>query len=343
MSLNSLSSYHYDLPAELIAQHPLKERDQSRLLCLDRSTGDIVHRQFHDLPTLLRSGDVLVRNRTRVFPARLFGHKPTGAKVELLLVHPLPDGRWKCLLQPSGRVKPGTRVELPENGFAEVGEFLGDGSRPVGLDLPEDFHAWIQRVGIIPLPPYIRRDTEPGDRDTYQTVYAREEGSVAAPTAGFHFTPELFATLSDMGVQTEEVVLHVGPGTFLPVKTDNIADHHMHPEFCVLEENTAERLNAARREGRRIIAVGTTTVRTLESFLDGDIWTPGERWTSIFLHPGNPVRSIDGLITNFHLPESTLIMLVSAFAGYEFTMNAYRTAVAERYRFYSYGDAMVIL
>jgi S-adenosylmethionine:tRNA ribosyltransferase-isomerase len=343
MSLEDLSSYHYDLPPELIAQHPLDQRDQSRLLHLDRATGDIVHRVFHDLPELLREGDLLVRNRTRVFPARLIGHKPTRARVEILLVHPLTDGRWKCLMQPSGRVKPGTSVELPEGGVAEVGEFLGDGSRPVRLHLPDDFSTWIDRAGAIPLPPYIRRTADAHDRDTYQTVYAREDGSVAAPTAGFHFTPEIFERLAGKGVDVLDVVLHVGPGTFLPVKTERITEHHMHPEYCTIDRETANRINTARDAGRRMIAVGTTTVRTLESFREGDRLGWGERWTEIFLHPGNPVRMIDGLITNFHLPESTLIMLVASFAGYQPIMNAYREAVLERYRFYSYGDAMVVL
>ena len=337
------SDYAYHLPGELIAQHPLDRRDDSRLLCLGRGDGAICHRRFRELPQLLRSGDVLVMNDSRVLPSRLLGHREgTGGGAELLLLEQKGKDLWETLARPGKKLRPGSRVVLGEGLLTgEIVDTLEGGNRLVRFRYEGDsFFAVLDRIGQMPLPPYITERLEDGER--YQTVYSRQPGSAAAPTAGLHFTPELLEALRNKGIQTGFVTLHVGLGTFRPVKAENITDHHMHLEHYTVPEETARLVNAAKAEGRRVIAVGTTSCRTLESAWKEGALTPGPGSTGIFIYPGYRFQVLDGLITNFHLPESTLIMLVSAFAGYESTMNAYREAVQERYRFFSFGDAMFI-
>ena len=337
------SDYAFHLPGELIAQHPLDRRDDSRLLCLDRRDGAICHRRFRELPQLLRSGDVLVMNDSRVLPSRLLGHREgTGGAAELLLLEQKGKDLWETLARPGKKLRPGSRVVFGDGLLVgEVTDTLEGGNRLVRFSYQgENFFTVLERIGQMPLPPYITERLEDGER--YQTVYSRQLGSAAAPTAGLHFTPELLEALRDKGVQTGFVTLHVGLGTFRPVKAENITDHHMHLEHYTVPEETARLVNAAKTEGRRVIAVGTTSCRTLESAWKEGALTPGPGSTGIFIYPGYKFQVLDGLITNFHLPESTLIMLVSAFAGYESTMNAYREAVQERYRFFSFGDSMFI-
>jgi len=337
-------SYLYHLPEELIAQRPLPNRSDSRLLLLNRATGAISHLRFSDVTTLLRPGDLLVVNDTRVLPARLFGHKPSGGRAEVLLHRPLPDGRWECLVRPGRRLPPGSTVVIADDLTAVIEARTDDGGRIVSFRCRGDFLEALERVGRMPLPPYIHRPADEADTRDYQTVYARDPGSVAAPTAGLHFTPQLLETLERMGVQRAHVNLHVGLGTFRPVQCQDIREHAMHEELCELPPQTAEAVNRAKAEGRRVIAVGTTTTRTLESFAAPDgMVTPGRHDTRIFIHPGSPPRVINGLLTNFHLPGSTLLMLVCALGGYEPVMRAYAEAVRERYRFFSYGDAMLLL
>lgn len=337
------SDFAFDLPEELIAQHPLDRRDSSRLLCLDRRDGSVRHRQFRDILELLRPGDLLVMNDSRVMPSRLLGHREgTGGAMELLLLEQKGKDLWETLARPGKKAKPGTRLVFGDGLLtAQVVETVADGNRLVKFFYEgNNFFDVLDRVGQMPLPPYITEKLE--DRERYQTVYSRELGSAAAPTAGLHFTPELLDDLRKKGVQTGFVTLHVGLGTFRPVKAENITDHHMHFEHYTIPTETAELVNTAKEEGRRVIAVGTTSCRTLESAWKEEGLTPGPDSTGIFIYPGYRFKVLDGLITNFHLPESTLIMLVSAFAGYEHTMNAYREAVAQRYRFFSFGDAMFI-
>ncbi len=337
------SDYAFHLPGELIAQHPLDRRDDSRLLCLDRRDGAICHRRFRELPQLLRPGDVLVMNDSRVLPSRLLGHREgTGGAAELLLLEQKGKDLWETLARPGKKLRPGSRVVFGEGLLTgEIVDTLEGGNRLVRFRYEGDsFFAVLDRIGQMPLPPYITERLEDGER--YQTVYSRQPGSAAAPTAGLHFTPELLEALRNKGIQTGFVTLHVGLGTFRPVKAENITDHHMHLEHYTVPEETARLVNAAKAEGRRVIAVGTTSCRTLESAWKEGALTPGPGSTGIFIYPGYRFQVLDGLITNFHLPESTLIMLVSAFAGYESTMNAYREAVQERYRFFSFGDAMFI-
>ncbi len=336
------SDFYFDLPEELIAQTPLEKRDESRLLCLDKNTGSMEHRHFYDLPDLLREGDCLVLNNSRVLPARLIGARPTGGAIELVLLRDLGDNRWECLSRPGRKTKPGQHI-LFGNGELEaiVEETAPGGNRIVRFLYEGIFLEVLERLGRMPLPPYIRAELENPER--YQTVYAKELGSAAAPTAGLHFTQELLETIRAKGVRTEFITLHVGLGTFRPVKEDEIEDHEMHSEFCMIPPETAEAVNTAKKNGGRIIAVGTTSCRTLESFAKDDgTLEPSSGWTDIFIYPGYRFKCIDGLITNFHLPESTLIMLVSALAGREHILNAYRTAVENRYRFFSFGDAMFI-
>ncbi len=337
------SDYAFHLPGELIAQHPLDRRDDSRLLCLDRRDGALSHRRFRELPGLLRPGDVLVMNDSRVLPSRLLGRREgTGGAAELLLLEQKGKDLWETLARPGKKLRPGSRVVFGDGLLVgEVTDTLEGGNRLVRFRYEGDsFFAVLDRFGQMPLPPYITEALE--DRERYQTVYSRELGSAAAPTAGLHFTPELLEALRNKGIQTGFVTLHVGLGTFRPVKAENITDHHMHLEHYTVPEETARLVNAAKAEGRRVIAVGTTSCRTLESAWKEGALTPGPGSTGIFIYPGYRFQVLDGLITNFHLPESTLIMLVSAFAGYESTMNAYREAVQERYRFFSFGDAMFI-
>lgn len=337
-----VEDFDYDLPPELIAQVPVEPRDHSRLLVLHRDSGTMEHVHFYDLPRYLRAGDALVINETRVIPARLYGRKETGGRVEVLLLRPLSDRTWEALVRPGSRLKPGARVIFSDELAARVAQVLPDGNRTLEFDCRGDFAELLDRLGRVPLPPYIT--AELADPERYQTVYGRERGSAAAPTAGLHFTPELLADIERMGVDIARLILHVGLGTFRPVKAERVEDHVMHEEYYAVSAATAERINAARARGGRVIAVGTTSVRTLETVTDErGIVHAGEGWTGIFIYPGYRYRAVDAMITNFHLPRSTLLMLVSAFAGRDMIMAAYREAVARRYRFFSFGDAMLIL
>ncbi len=337
------SDFYYDLPEELIAQTPLEQRDQSRLLVLDRKTGAWEHRHFFELPTMLRPGDCLVINDSRVLPARLLGHRvPSGGAVEVLLLKDQGNGVWECLTKPGRKTQPGTELSFGDGALtATVVGASDDGNKMVQFHYTGIFLEVLERLGKMPLPPYIKQELEDGER--YQTVYAKQNGSAAAPTAGLHFTTELLEQIRKMGVTIAPITLHVGLGTFRPVKAEEVTDHHMHAEFCMISAETAEKLNQTRRSGGRIICVGTTSCRTLESFAQEDgTFTERSGWTDIFIYPGYQFKAVDALITNFHLPESTLVMLVSAFAGREHILNAYAEAVRERYRFFSFGDAMFI-
>lgn len=336
------SDFDFYLPEELIAQTPLEKRDTSRLLHLDKQTGEIEHKHFYDIKQYLHEGDCLVLNDSRVLPARLIGARPTGGTVELVLLKDLGDNRWECLSRPGRKTKPGQELVFGNGELtAVVEEVTLGGNRIVKFSYEGIFLEILERLGKMPLPPYIKEELQ--DSERYQTVYSKELGSAAAPTAGLHFTKELLAEIADMGVKICYVTLHVGLGTFRPVKADKIEDHEMHSEFCIIPEETAETVNAVKRAGGRVVAVGTTSCRTLESFTteDGTLQATSG-WTNIFIYPGYKFKCIDALITNFHLPESTLIMLVSALAGRENILNAYNTAVKERYRFFSFGDAMMI-
>ena len=337
------SDFYFDLPPELIAQTPISKRDDSRLLCLDRRTGSVEHHHFYDLPSMLNPGDCLVINDSRVLPARLIGHRPTGGAAELVLLRDLGNNRWECLCRPGKRLREGADILFGESEDlrAKVEEVLPDGNRIIRFTYDGIFLEVLDRLGKMPLPPYIREELQ--DRERYQTVYSRELGSAAAPTAGLHFTKELLSKIEASGVKVCYVTLHVGLGTFRPVKEEEIEDHPMHAEFCMIPEETARMVTETKRAGGRIIAVGTTSCRTLESFAaaDGSL-EPCSGWTDIFIYPGYTFKCIDALITNFHLPESTLIMLVSALAGREHILNAYQEAIRERYRFFSFGDAMFI-
>lgn len=336
------SDFDFYLPEELIAQTPLEKRDTSRLLHLDKQTGEIEHKHFYDIKQYLHEGDCLVLNDSRVLPARLIGARPTGGTVELVLLKDLGDNRWECLSRPGRKTKPGQELVFGNGELtAVVEEVTLGGNRIVKFSYEGIFLEILERLGKMPLPPYIKEELQ--DSERYQTVYSKELGSAAAPTAGLHFTKELLAEIADMGVKICYVTLHVGLGTFRPVKADKIEDHEMHSEFCIVPEETAETVNAVKRAGGRVIAVGTTSCRTLESSTteDGTLQATSG-WTNIFIYPGYKFKCIDALITNFHLPESTLIMLVSALAGRENILNAYNTAVKERYRFFSFGDAMMI-
>ena len=336
------SDFYFDLPEELIAQTPLERRDASRLLLLDRETGEITHKHFYDLPDYLNPGDCLVLNDSRVLPARLMGNRLTGGAVEVVLLRDLGDGKWECLTRPGRKTRPGT--ELTFGGgllTATVTDALEDGNKVLQFHYDGIFLEILDQLGKMPLPPYIKAELQ--DRERYQTVYSREIGSAAAPTAGLHFTEELLDRIRAKGIKVCFVTLHVGLGTFRPVKEEDILDHVMHSEYCVIPEETANIINETKAAGGRVIAVGTTSCRTLESFTEpnGTVLAKGG-WTDIFIYPGYTFKCIDALVTNFHLPESTLIMLVSALAGREHILNAYATAVKERYRFFSFGDAMFI-
>lgn len=334
--------FFYELPEELIAQTPLAQRDTSRLMVLSRQTGEVNHRHFFDIVDYLKPGDCLVMNDSRVLPARLLGHRPTGGAVEVLLLRDLGEKRWECLCKPGKKMQSGSMVSFGNGELnATVREVREDGNRVVEFDYEGIFLEVLERLGKMPLPPYIK--AELADQERYQTVYSRELGSAAAPTAGLHFTRELLDRIREKGVRTAFVTLHVGLGTFRPVKAEDIGDHHMHSELCMMGEETAQILNETRAQGGRVICVGTTSCRTLESLVREDgSFEAGSKWTDIFIYPGYQFKAMDALITNFHLPESTLLMLVSAFAGREHVLEAYRQAVAERYRFFSFGDAMFI-
>ena len=335
--------FWYDLPEELIAQTPLQQRDGSRLLHLDRQSGAVEHRHFYDILEYLKPGDCLVMNDSRVLPARLLGHRPTGGAVEVLLLRDLGDKKWECLCKPGRKMQVGNQVIFGDGELtATVVEVQETGNRVAQFHYEGIFLEVLERLGKMPLPPYIKAELQ--DRERYQTVYSREVGSAAAPTAGLHWTEDLLQKARDMGVKTAFVTLHVGLGTFRPVQVEDVLNHHMHAELCMISRETAEILNQTRAEGGRIICVGTTSCRTLESLVNEDgSFEAKSKWTEIFIYPGYSFKAMDGLITNFHLPESTLVMLVSAFAGKEHVMAAYAQAVQERYRFFSFGDAMCIL
>ncbi len=340
--------FYFDLPPELIAQTPLQRRDGSRLLTLDKETGQWAHRHFYELPDLLRPGDCLILNDSRVLPARLLGSRirgdgTLGGACEVLLLIDRGDNVWECLVRPGKKLRTGARVSFGENGEL-TGEVAGEaegGNRLVRFSYQGIFLEVLERLGRMPLPPYIKAELQ--DRERYQTVYARVSGSAAAPTAGLHFTPELLERIQAMGVSTGYVTLHVGLGTFRPVKEEEITDHDMHSEYCVIPQETADLINRTKARGGRVICVGTTSCRTIESWAaeDGSMEAKAG-WTKIFIYPGYRFKVLDGLITNFHLPESTLIMLVSALAGREHVLAAYQEAVRERYRFFSFGDAMFV-
>ncbi len=335
--------FWYDLPEELIAQTPLEKRDTSRLLHLDRKTGEVTHRHFYDIIDYLQPGDCLVMNDSRVLPARLLGHRPTGGAAELLLLRDLGDKCWECLAKPGRKLLEGQEVIFGDGKLtATVRKVQEDGNRVVEFHYDGIFLEVLEQLGKMPLPPYIKEELQ--DQERYQTVYSREVGSAAAPTAGLHFTEELLDKIRAKGVKTAFVTLHVGLGTFRPVKAEEIAEHHMHSELCMISDETAAVLNETKKNGGRVICVGTTSCRTLESLVNEDgTFAAKSKWTDIFIYPGYTFKAMDGLITNFHLPESTLVMLVSAFAGRENVLSAYETAVKEKYRFFSFGDAMTIL
>ena len=336
------SDFYFDLPEELIAQTPLERRDSSRLLHLDKVTGELEHRHFYDLLDYLREGDCMVFNDSRVLPARLIGARPTGGSVELVLLRDLGEGRWECLSRPGRKTRPGTEILFGNGELKATVESVAEGgNRIVRFDYEGIFLEVLERLGKMPLPPYIKEELQ--DSERYQTVYSREIGSAAAPTAGLHFTKELMEKIAAKGVKLCYVTLHVGLGTFRPVKAEEIEDHEMHSEFCIIPEETARIVSETKKNGGRVIAVGTTSCRTLESFAREDGSLPATSgWTNIFIYPGYSFKCIDALVTNFHLPESTLIMLVSALAGREHVLHAYEEAVKERYRFFSFGDAMFI-
>lgn len=339
----NVKDYDYDLPEELIAQDPLEDRSSSRLMVLDRQTGDVEHRHFTDILEYLHPGDCLVINNTKVIPARLFGVKEdTQAKIEVLLLKRKENDIWETLVKPGKKAKPGTKLVFGDGLLtAEVVDVVEEGNRLIQFHYDGIFEEILDQLGQMPLPPYITHQLK--DKNRYQTVYAKYDGSAAAPTAGLHFTKELLQKVKDMGVDIAEVTLHVGLGTFRPVKVENVLDHHMHSEFYMVSQEAADKINRTKESGHRVIAVGTTSTRTLEAAADenGRLHeTSG--WTEIFIYPGYQFKVIDALITNFHLPQSTLVMLVSALAGREHVLHAYEIAVKERYRFFSFGDAMLI-
>lgn len=338
------SQFYFDLPKELIAQTPISNRDQSRLLHLDRLTGEISHNHFFDVTKFLKKGDCLVLNNTKVLPARLYGIKPTGARVEFLMLNNLGNDKWECITGPGRKAKPGDTFDFGEGILhAEVLEVLENGNRIARFSYDaSNIYEVLDKIGEMPLPHYITHELE--DKERYQTVYAKELGSAAAPTAGLHFTPELLKKIEEMGVTVAYVTLHVGIGTFRPVKAENIEDHEMHSEHYYVSAETAEKINNTKKSGGRVIAVGTTSCRTLESASDENgFLSECDDSTNIFIYPGYKFRCIEGLITNFHLPESTLIMLVSAFSSRENVLNAYNKAIDEKYRFFSFGDSMIII
>ena len=337
-----VSDFDYELPEELIAQTPIEKRDESRLMVLDREKQTIEHRKFKNIIEYLKPGDVLVRNNTKVIPARIYGKKETGANVEFLLLHNIEGDIWECIVRPGNKLHIGTKVIFGDGLLkAEILEIMEGGTRKVKFYYDGIFNEILDKIGLMPLPPYIHEELK--EKDRYQTVYAKYEGSAAAPTAGLHFTEELFEDLRKKGVEIANVTLHVGIGTFRPVKEETVEEHKMHTEHFYIKKEDVEKINNAKKEGRRVIAVGTTSCRVLESIADENGFVKEtEEDTGIFIYPGYKFKCIDGLITNFHLPQSTLLMLVSALAGKDYIMRAYKEAVKEKYRFFSFGDAMVI-
>ena len=339
----NVKDFYFDLPQELIAQDPLEDRASSRLLVLDKKTGEVTHRGFRDILEYLRPGDCLVINDTKVIPARLFGVKEdTGAKIEVLLLKRREHDIWETLVKPGKKAKPGTRIVFGEGLLTgTVLETVDDGNRLIQFSYEGIFEEILDQLGQMPLPPYITHQLK--DKNRYQTVYAKHDGSAAAPTAGLHFTKELLKQIEDMGVKIAHVTLHVGLGTFRPVKVENVQDHHMHSEFYMVEESEAKKVNDTKEAGGRVICVGTTSCRTVESAADENgRLKSGSGWTDIFIYPGYKFKAVDHLVTNFHLPESTLMMLISAFATREMVMNAYQEAIKEEYRFFSFGDSMLL-
>ena len=337
------SDFYYDLPEELIAQDPLENRSDSRLMVLDKKTGAVSHHIFRDIVEYLQPGDCLVINDTKVIPARLIGSKEdTGAKIEVLLLKRKTGDVWETLVKPGRKAKPGTRIQFGDGLLVgEVMDIVDEGNRLIHFEFDGIFEEILDQLGQMPLPPYITHQLK--DKDRYNTVYATHSGSAAAPTAGLHFTPELLRTIEEKGIDIARVTLHVGLGTFRPVKVDDVENHHMHSEFYMIDEVAAEKINRAKENGKRVICVGTTSCRTIESAADENgRLKPCSGWTEIFIYPGYRFKILDCLITNFHLPESTLIMLVSALAGQKHVLAAYEEAVKERYRFFSFGDAMFI-
>lgn len=339
-----VSDFNYELPQELIAQHPYDKRDEARLMVLDKNNQKIEHKLFKDVIDYLNPGDCLVINNTKVIPARLYGKKDTGANVEFLLLKRIEKDTWEAMVRPGNKLKPGTKVSFGDGLLkATVLEILEGGNRKVEFEYEGIFNEILDQIGLMPLPPYITEATRE-DNDKYQTVYAKYEGSAAAPTAGLHFTEELLEKIKEKGIEVANVTLHVGIGTFRPVKVENVEEHEMHSEHYYIKHEDAEKINRAKENGNRVIACGTTSCRVLESVAnEKGLVKEIEGDTSIFIYPGYKFKCIDSLITNFHLPESTLIMLVSTLAGKDFIMNAYNEAVKEKYKFFSFGDAMIIL
>ena len=339
----NVSDFYYDLPEELIAQTPIEKRDESRLMVLNRDKQTIEHKTFKDIIDYLEPGDCLVRNNTKVIPARLYGKKATGAKIEFLLLNRIEGDIWECIVRPGHKLKPGTEVEFGEGILkGTVLDIMPGGTRKVEFKYEGIFNEILDKIGLMPLPPYIHESLK--DKDRYQTVYAKYDGSAAAPTAGLHFTPELFEKIKAKGIDVANVTLHVGIGTFRPVKVENVEEHHMHSEHFYIKQEDVDKINNAKKNGKRVIAVGTTSCRVLETIADENGMVKAtEGDTQIFIYPGYKYKCLDGLVTNFHLPESTLIMLVSALAGRDYIMKAYNEAVKESYRFFSFGDAMLIL
>ncbi len=338
-----VTEFDYELPEELIAQTPIEKRDESRLMVLDRKKESIEHKKFKDIVEYLKPGDVLVRNNTKVIPARIYGKKETGANVEFLLLNNIEKDIWECIVRPGNKLHVGTKVSFGDGLLeAEILEIMDGGTRKVKFIYKGIFNEILDKIGLMPLPPYIHEELK--EKERYQTVYAKYEGSAAAPTAGLHFTEELFETLKKKGVEIANVTLHVGIGTFRPVKEEIVEEHKMHTEHFYIKKEDVEKINKAKREKRRIIAVGTTSCRVLETIADENGFVKEvEEDTGIFIYPGYKFKCIDGLITNFHLPQSTLLMLVSALAGKDYIMKAYKEAVKEKYRFFSFGDAMFIM
>ena len=336
------SDFYFNLPKELIAQTPLDQRDQSKMMHINKNTGAVEHRHFYELPDMLHEGDCLVLNDSRVLPARLIGTRPTGGNVEVLLLRDLGDSKWECLTKPGKKTRTGTEIAFGNGQLkCEVIEVLDNGNRIVKFQYDGIFLEILESLGKMPLPPYIKEELE--DSERYQTVYSRELGSAAAPTAGLHFTNDILDKIRKKGVNIAYVTLHVGLGTFRPVKEENIEQHDMHSEFCMIPQESADIINETKNRGGRIISVGTTSCRTLESFADENGFVKAvSDWTNIFIYPGYRFKCVDALITNFHLPESTLIMLVAAMTGRENILNAYKIAVEERYRFFSFGDCCFI-
>ena len=337
-----VTDFDYELPEELIAQTPMEKRDESRLMVLDRKEQTIEHKHFKDVIDYLEPGDVLVRNNTKVIPARLYGKKETGAKVEFLLLNNMEKDIWECIVRPGNKLNVGAKVIFGDGILkAEVLDTMPGGTRKVKFHYEGIFNEILDKIGLMPLPPYIHESLK--EKDRYQTVYAKYEGSAAAPTAGLHFTPELLKKIEEKGIDIANVTLHVGIGTFRPVKEDTVEAHQMHSEHFYIKEEDCEKINKAKKSGHRVIAVGTTSCRVLETIADDNGYVkPTEGDTQIFIYPGYKFRCLDALITNFHLPQSTLVMLVSALAGKDYIMKAYKEAVEQKYRFFSFGDAMLI-